>query len=48
MGSDAVVETMGGVTGSVSLIDFREAMSMRRGDVDVGAMRRSGSRGRGK
>ena len=48
MGSDAVFELMRGTTDSVSLIDFREAMSTRGGDVDMRTVRRSGSRGRGK
>jgi len=48
MGSDTVFEPMRGATNSIPLIDFREAMSTRRGDVDAGMVRRSGSRGRGK
>jgi len=46
MGSDAVFELMRGATDGTSLIDFREAMSTRGGDVDVGMMRGSGSRDR--
>jgi len=41
---DTVVKTMGGAGCSVSLIDVREAMSLRGGNVDMGAMRRSGTR----
>jgi len=48
MGLDTVFEMMGGATGSVSLIDFREAMSMRRRDVNMWSMGRSRSRDRGK
>ena len=44
MGADAIVETMGGTTDSVSLVDFREAMGTRGRDVDMRAMRRSGLR----
>ena len=48
MGSDAVFKSMGGATDSTSLIDLREAVSTRGGNVDVGAMRGSGSRDRRK
>jgi len=46
VGLDAVVKTMGGMGGSVSLIDVREVMCTRRGDVDRRVMRRSRSWGR--
>src|SRR5882724_4645932 len=45
---DTVVETMGGAGGSVSLVDVREAMSPRRGNVDMRATRGSGTRDRRK
>ena len=48
MSSDAVVEAKGRAADSVPLIDFREAMSTRGGDVNLGTMRGSGSRDRGK
>src|SRR5882724_1998962 len=48
MSSNAVVETMGCTSDSTSLIDLREAVGTRRGDVDVGTMRGSGSRDRRK
>ena len=46
MSVGTIVKMMGGVGGSVSLIDVREAMGTRGGDVDIGAMRGSGSRNR--
>ena len=46
MGSDAVFEPMRGATDRTSLINLREAMSTRGGDVDVRTMRGSGSRDR--
>src|SRR5882724_11912902 len=48
MSSNAIVETMGCVSESVSLVDIREAVGTRGRDVDVGAMRGSGSRDWGK
>jgi len=48
MGVDTIVKTMGSAMSSVSLIDLREAMGMRGCDVNMGSMRRSGSRDRGK
>ena len=41
---DTVVKTMGCAGRSVSLIDVREAVSSRGGNVDVGMTRRSGTR----
>jgi len=48
MGSDAVFETMGSAMDSVPLINFRETMGTRGCNVDVGSVRRSGSRDGGK
>ena len=48
VGLDAVVKTVGGMGGSVSLIDVREVMCSRRGDMDMRTMRGSRSRSRGK
>ena len=48
MSSNAIVEMVRGVTGDIPLINFREAVGARRSDLDVGTMRRSESRGRGK
>ena len=44
MGSNTVVEPMRSAMDSVSLIDFREAMSTRGRDVDMRTMRGSGTR----
>src|SRR5882724_2161485 len=48
MSSNAIVETMGCASDSISLVDIREAVGTRGRDVDVGAMRGSGSRDWGK
>src|SRR5882724_11690582 len=48
MSSNAVVETMGCASDSTSLIDLREAVGTRGGDVDVRTVRRSRSRDWGK
>jgi len=45
---DTVIKTMGGMSGGVSLIDVREAMCARRGNMDMGTMRGSRSRDRRK
>ena len=48
MGSNAIVKPMRGTMDSVSLINLRKAMSTRGCDVDMGSVRGSGSRDRGK
>jgi len=48
MGSNAIVEMMGGVMDSVPLIDFREAVGTRGCNVNMWLVRRSGSGDRGK
>ena len=48
VGTDTVVETMGGTADSVPLIDVREAVGAQQGDVNLWLMRRSGLRDRGK
>ena len=48
MSANTIVETMGGMGGSISLIDIREAVCVRRGDVDMGTMRGSRPRDRRK